>query len=152
MSYSEWRQYLVICRQQCIKYSVNIHFGSIPVRYTLFRLMVIYYSRMCKNNNNEQCVIKLLRYTDIKNMFIYATINTDTKFKKVASIGLSAHFLTYEGISKSFRTGRLERELQMVNFSATRCSCIAILWVSVVSFAVVILSVVSQRVFIFVRV
>jgi hypothetical protein len=33
----------------------------------------------------------------------------------------------YEGVSKSFRTGRLERELQMIQFSATRCSCIAIL-------------------------
>jgi hypothetical protein len=31
----------------------------------------------------------------------------------------------YEGVSKSFRSGRLERELQMVQLSATRCSCIA---------------------------
>jgi len=29
----------------------------------------------------------------------------------------------YDGVSKSFRTGRLERELQMVQLSATRCSC-----------------------------
>jgi hypothetical protein len=29
----------------------------------------------------------------------------------------------YEGVSKSFRAGRLERELQMVQLSATRCSC-----------------------------
>jgi hypothetical protein len=28
----------------------------------------------------------------------------------------------YEGLSKSFRTGRLERELQMVQLSAIRCS------------------------------
>jgi hypothetical protein len=33
----------------------------------------------------------------------------------------------YEDVSKSFRTGRLERELQMVQLSATTCSCIAIL-------------------------
>jgi hypothetical protein len=33
----------------------------------------------------------------------------------------------YEGVCKSFRTGRLERELQMVQPSVTRCSCIAIL-------------------------
>jgi hypothetical protein len=33
----------------------------------------------------------------------------------------------YEDVSKSFRTGRLERELQMVQLSATRCSCIATL-------------------------
>jgi hypothetical protein len=34
---------------------------------------------------------------------------------------------TYEGVSKSFRTGRLECELQIVQLSATRCSCIAVL-------------------------
>jgi hypothetical protein len=52
------------------------------------------------------------------------------------------------GVSKSFRTGRLERELQMVQLSDTRYSCIAILWVSLVSFATVTLCVASQRVFI----
>jgi hypothetical protein len=49
------------------------------------------------------------------------------------------------GVSKSFRTGRLERELQMLQLSATRCSCIAILWVSLVSFAAITLCVTSQR-------
>jgi len=38
-----------------------------------------------------------------------------------------AYCTVFEGIFKSFRTGRLERELQMVQFSATRCNCIAIL-------------------------
>jgi hypothetical protein len=32
----------------------------------------------------------------------------------------------YEGVSKSFRTGHLEREVQTVQQSATRCSCSAI--------------------------
>jgi hypothetical protein len=54
----------------------------------------------------------------------------------------------YEGVSKSFRTSRLEWELQMVQLSATRRSCIAILWVSLMSFAAVTLCVASQRVFI----
>jgi hypothetical protein len=53
----------------------------------------------------------------------------------------------YEGVSKSFRTGHLERELQMVQLFATRCSCIAILWVSPVSSAAITLCVASQRVF-----
>jgi hypothetical protein len=35
--------------------------------------------------------------------------------------------VVYEGVSKSFLTGHLERELQMVQLSATGCSCIAIL-------------------------
>jgi hypothetical protein len=60
--------------------------------------------------------------------------------------------MSYEGLSKSFRTGRLELELQMVQLSATRCSFIAILLVSLVSFAAITLCVVSQRVFIVVSV
>jgi hypothetical protein len=52
------------------------------------------------------------------------------------------------GVSKSFRTGRLERELQTVRPSAIKCSCIAILRVSLVSFAAITLCVASQRVFI----
>jgi hypothetical protein len=59
--------------------------------------------------------------------------------------GLDA--VEWEGVSKSFRTGVLERELQMVQLSATRSSCIAILWVSLVSFAAITLCVASQRVF-----
>jgi hypothetical protein len=53
-----------------------------------------------------------------------------------------------EGVYKSFRTGRLERELHMVKFSAIRCSGIAIVWVSLVSFAAIVFCVASQRVFI----
>jgi hypothetical protein len=52
----------------------------------------------------------------------------------------------YEGVSKSFRTGSLERELQMVQLSATKCSCITILWVSLVSFAAITLCFAPQRV------
>jgi hypothetical protein len=58
-------------------------------------------------------------------------------------------YTKYEGVSKSFRTGRLERELQMVQLSATRCSCIAILWATLVNFAAITICVASQRVFIF---
>jgi hypothetical protein len=58
----------------------------------------------------------------------------------------------YEGVSKSIRTGRLERQLQMEQLSATRCSCIAMLWVSIVSFAAITLYVASERVFIVVSV
>jgi hypothetical protein len=50
----------------------------------------------------------------------------------------------YDGVSKSSRTGRLERELQMVQLSATRCNCIAILWVTLVSFAAIPLCIASQ--------
>jgi hypothetical protein len=56
--------------------------------------------------------------------------------------------LMYDGVSKSFRTGRLEWEMQILQLSAIRCNCIAILWVSLVSFAAVTLCVASQHVFI----
>jgi hypothetical protein len=59
---------------------------------------------------------------------------------------LDRSWTLYEGVSKSFRTGRLERELQMVQLSATKCSCIAILWVSLVSFAAITLCVACQPV------
>jgi hypothetical protein len=54
----------------------------------------------------------------------------------------------YRDVSKSFRTGRLKRELQVVRLSATKCSCIAILWVNLVSFAAITLWVASQREFV----
>jgi len=52
----------------------------------------------------------------------------------------------YEGVSKSFQTGRLEGELQMVHLSATERSCITILRVSLVSFAAITIYVASQSV------
>jgi hypothetical protein len=55
---------------------------------------------------------------------------------------------TIRGVSRSFRTGHLERELHMVQLSATRWSCIAILLVSLVSFAAITLCVDSERVFV----
>jgi hypothetical protein len=59
-------------------------------------------------------------------------------------------FNIYEGVSKRFWTGRLEWELQMVQLSASRCICIATLWVSVMSFAIITLCVASQLMFIIV--
>jgi len=52
--------------------------------------------------------------------------------------------MVYEGVSESFRTGHMEQELQIIQLSATRCSCIAILHVSLVSFATINLCVASQ--------
>jgi len=49
---------------------------------------------------------------------------------------------------QKFWAGRLERELQMVQLSAIRCSCIVILWISLVSFAAITLRVASQWLFV----
>jgi hypothetical protein len=54
----------------------------------------------------------------------------------------------YESVTESFQTGHLEQELQKVQLSATRRSCITNLWVSLMSFATIALCVASQRVFI----
>jgi hypothetical protein len=70
---------------------------------------------------------------------------------KILQVGVAQSSVVrqeYESVSKSVRTGRLERELQMVQHSAARCSCIAILWVSLVSFAVITLCIASQRLFV----
>jgi hypothetical protein len=45
------------------------------------------------------------------------------------------------------KVSELERELQMVQLSATKYSCITILWVSLVSFAAITLCVAFQLVF-----
>jgi hypothetical protein len=58
------------------------------------------------------------------------------------------YLITYEGVSKSFWTGHLEWELQMVQLSASRCNRIAILWVSLVSFNAISLCGGSQWVFV----
>jgi hypothetical protein len=74
----------------------------------------------------------------------------EAKFAGSANVTKCLHKLTEtsEGVSKSFRTGHLEREMQMIQLSATRCCCIAILSVSLVSFAATTLYVASQQVFI----
>jgi len=51
-------------------------------------------------------------------------LNGEFKFSMALCPG---HQMAYESVSKSFRTGRLKRELQMVELFATRCSCIAVL-------------------------
>jgi hypothetical protein len=73
---------------------------------------------------------------------------TSTAVQQETEILCPELWVTNEGVSKSFRTGRLERELQMVQLSTTRCNCIVILWVSLVSSAAITLCVASQRVFV----
>jgi hypothetical protein len=82
------------------------------------------------------CTREQIKMCNVTNLCFY---NLD--FEKVRMI-------VYEGVTKNFRTGRLERELQMIHLSATRYSCIAILWVRLESFAAITLCVASQRVFI----
>jgi hypothetical protein len=54
--------------------------------------------------------------------------------------------INLRGCIQKFPDSRLERVLQIVQLPATRCSFIAILWVSLVSFTAIIRCVASQRV------
>jgi hypothetical protein len=76
----------------------------------------------------------------------YAAVSDIRRVWWVAESMMLTVRVKYEDVSTSFRTGHLERELQMVQHSAARCSCITILWVSLVSFAAITLYVASQRV------
>jgi hypothetical protein len=77
-------------------------------------LLALYVSER-KPKSDVECMVigsrlKLCENTDTAEIFV----GSGRKLKR-----------KYEGISKSFRIGRLERELQMVQLSTTRCSCIA---------------------------
>jgi hypothetical protein len=86
------------------------------------------------------CVYQVLFSFGLSYQYFIFTFNLDTVQLRV------------QCVSKSFRTGRLDRELQMAKLFATRCSCIAILWVSLVSYAIMTLCVASLRVYIIVLV
>jgi hypothetical protein len=76
------------------------------------------------------------QYVAVINDFLKgSTDHTETSNTQLNSLWKCFIIYAYEGVSKSFRTGRLERELQMVQLSVTRCSCIPISWVSLVSYA-----------------
>jgi hypothetical protein len=90
-------------------------------------------------------IVCLLIWVTVSYKLLQTLDSGEEQIRKTSPMKLiDTHPLTYEGVSKSFRTGRLERELQMVQLSATRCSCIAILWVSLVSFAAITLCVASR--------
>jgi hypothetical protein len=55
-----------------------------------------------------------------------ATRKRKCRRSKVTLRYISEIQAVYDCVPKSFRTGRLKRELQMVQLSATRCSCTAI--------------------------
>jgi hypothetical protein len=58
---------------------------------------------------------------------VYSAMITGSRKVVRYQVGLTAKLEANDGVSKRFRTGLLERELKMVQLSATRCSCIAIL-------------------------
>jgi hypothetical protein len=106
------------------------------VSLTGFSLKICFYLKNkianIKTNSQRNIAKKSLSsFFDVCHLFQFCTSHT---------------VCTTKSVSRSFRTDRLKRELQMVHLSDTRCSCIAILWASSVSFAAITLCVASQRV------
>jgi hypothetical protein len=75
-----------------------------------------------------------------------AKLNTEN-IKRSNLVAVALGSARVRGCNHTFPDWPPERELQMVQLSATSCSCIAILWVSLVSFAAITLCVASYRAF-----
>jgi hypothetical protein len=86
--------------------------NSMFTTYRLAYLMVSFHLRLVSGIQVMKTSIYILIPQKIEGM---------TFVKEIIS------FVLHEGVFKSFRTGRLELELQMVQFSSTGCSCIVIL-------------------------
>jgi hypothetical protein len=117
--------------------SLELYHWAIPARNRKYSASIFIIS--CFHNFVTYCTPWDLSETD----------HSCLKWEKLSPT-THTHKRAREGVSKSFRTGRLERELQMVQLAATRCNCIAILWVSIVSFVAITLCIAPQRVFIIV--
>jgi hypothetical protein len=105
---------------------------TIMIESTSFSFATLY---ICVWHSHDMC--------KLDQAILYCLEKSPTK-----STFIRSKVTEYEGVTKSIRTGRQERELQKVELSATRCSCIAILWVSIGSFVAITLLFASQRVFI----
>jgi hypothetical protein len=77
----------------------------------------------CEQGNKPSGSIKGRDFLEQLSDFFFFSENINSG----ATVSQHIVILVYEGVSKSFRTGRLERELQMVQLSAIRCGCNAIL-------------------------
>jgi len=69
------------------------------------------------------CNVRQMGYRSSKYPLLFYRPMNQILLRTTAAVTDSEH----GDVSKSFRTGRFERELQMVQLSATGCSCIVIL-------------------------
>jgi hypothetical protein len=67
---------------------------------------------------NKRCDVKRIKFPAASKLSWMFHTHTHSLFLLATSATWN-----YEGVSKSFRTGRLERELQMVKLSATGYTC-----------------------------
>jgi hypothetical protein len=112
-------------------------------------LLLVRYENLESTHDARNKNLQIMNVLLIVNHDFVPEWHGDNSYRSVSRQRLNMwRFSGFESVSKSFRTGLLERELQMVQLSATKCSCIVILWVSLVSSAAIILCFASQHVFI----
>jgi hypothetical protein len=122
---------VLTCVESPLKSDDNQNFSEFCLCSTNF---IIVRSLLLERNIERVKIVIILYTLHYTHTFFFHVAGRSplfSKFESVCYVGVSP----YKGVSKTFRTGRLERELQIVQLSATRCSCIAILWVSLMIFA-----------------
>jgi hypothetical protein len=131
---------------------VNVIHSSFDLAQYIPELAITNVILRCYNPNLSRLFINHIQFP-IQCVSIFICISSVVIAKLIESrVGkqVPAMLKIVRGCNQNLPDWRLERELQMVQLSATRCSCIAILWVSLVSSAAITLCVASQRVFIIV--
>jgi len=94
----------------------------------IFMVYTIYPRRRC---HGAIIIISGVEEMPLPNAIRYSKSRWYKHYNKCEGNATTAiYFKLCEGVSKSFRTDRLEPELEMIQLSATRCRCIAILWVT----------------------
>jgi len=120
-------EYIVVCLSPLVPRRIVSHFRFI-LRFHFSDIHAVFILLFATNVHSQRvhfvstgCKDLILRGLYIS-VSVWRQLNMYSRIIKSSTISLM-----YEGVSKSFRTGRLERELQMVQLFATMCSCIAIL-------------------------
>jgi hypothetical protein len=132
-----------------------VHASIIPFVFLLLFSLCLYLSSLISSCNYMALLERLIDAWSVGRLpVVYGARRFIAVFAGVRHWSLSwvgcirsvTCFPKIEGVSKSFRIGRPERELQMVQLLPTRCSCIAILWARLVSSAIITFNVASQLV------
>jgi hypothetical protein len=103
-------------------------------------ILILYYISLGKCRHTDRNIFRKLVVISSSQTFFHIRFNSNC-----GNTTKTMWNADYESVSRSFWIGSLERELQMVQNSAIWCSCVAILWVSLVGFIAITLCVASQH-------